>query len=210
MPQRKFSLLLALATTLAACSALAKDKASPAAGPAAVKQAMLASFEAKGQAGLDRLDQDETQALCSRDPDHPLSSDEVQKIVSANTAAIRYPADGRYLGDWREGEKIAQTGTGKQFSDDPAKPAGGNCYACHQLAKSEIAYGTLGPSLYRYGKLRGQGEAVLKYTWGKIYDAEASMPCSIMPRFGHKGILTEQQIRDVMALLFDPQSPVNQ
>ncbi|MGH8855326.1 MAG: sulfur oxidation c-type cytochrome SoxX, partial [Telluria sp.] len=28
--------------------------------------------------------------------------------------------------------------------------------------------------------------------------------------FGHKGILTEAQIRDVMALLLDPASPVNQ
>jgi sulfur-oxidizing protein SoxX len=30
-----------------------------------------------------------------------------------------------------------------------------------------------------------------------------------MPRFGHKGILNEQQIRDVVALLMDPSSPVN-
>ncbi|MDI3259541.1 MAG: sulfur oxidation c-type cytochrome SoxX [Sinobacteraceae bacterium] len=210
MPQRKLPLLLTLTAALAACSGLTKDGATPPPGPQAVKQAMLASFEPKGQAGLDRLDQDETQALCSRAPDHPLTSDEIQKIISTNTAAIRYPTDGRYLGDWREGEKIAQTGTGKQFSDDPTKPSGGNCYACHQLAKSEIAYGTLGPSLYQYGKLRGHSEGMLKYTWGKIYDSEATMPCSIMPRFGHKGILTEQQIRDVMALLFDPQSPVNQ
>ena len=31
-----------------------------------------------------------------------------------------------------------------------------------------------------------------------------------MPRVGHMGILTEAQIRDVMALLLDPKSPVNQ
>jgi sulfur-oxidizing protein SoxX len=30
-----------------------------------------------------------------------------------------------------------------------------------------------------------------------------------MPRFGHMGILTEKQIKDVVALLMDPQSPVN-
>jgi sulfur-oxidizing protein SoxX len=30
-----------------------------------------------------------------------------------------------------------------------------------------------------------------------------------MPRFGHKGILTEQQVKDVVALLMDPASPVN-
>jgi sulfur-oxidizing protein SoxX len=31
-----------------------------------------------------------------------------------------------------------------------------------------------------------------------------------MPRFGHKGILTQQDIKHVMALLLDPTSPVNQ
>ncbi len=31
-----------------------------------------------------------------------------------------------------------------------------------------------------------------------------------MPRFGHRGILTEQQMKDVMAYLFDAASPVNQ
>ncbi|MEO8136346.1 MAG: sulfur oxidation c-type cytochrome SoxX, partial [Betaproteobacteria bacterium] len=30
-----------------------------------------------------------------------------------------------------------------------------------------------------------------------------------MPRFGHNGILTEKQIKDVVALLLDPESPVN-
>jgi len=31
-----------------------------------------------------------------------------------------------------------------------------------------------------------------------------------MPRFGAAGILTEKQLKDVMALLLDPASPVNQ
>jgi sulfur-oxidizing protein SoxX len=30
-----------------------------------------------------------------------------------------------------------------------------------------------------------------------------------MPRFGHMGVLTEAQVRDVVALLMDPNSPVN-
>ena len=44
---------------------------------------------------------------------------------------------------------------------------------------------------------------------GKVYNSEAYLACSNMPRFGHKGILTEQQIKDVVALLMDPESPVN-
>jgi sulfur-oxidizing protein SoxX len=31
-----------------------------------------------------------------------------------------------------------------------------------------------------------------------------------MPRAGHKGIITEAQVKDLMALLLDPKSPVNQ
>ena len=30
-----------------------------------------------------------------------------------------------------------------------------------------------------------------------------------MPRFGHQGILSEQQMKDITALLLDPESPVN-
>jgi sulfur-oxidizing protein SoxX len=30
-----------------------------------------------------------------------------------------------------------------------------------------------------------------------------------MPRFGHSAIIGEQQIKHVLALLLDPQSPVN-
>jgi sulfur-oxidizing protein SoxX len=134
----------------------------------------------------------------------------VQQIMIRNQDSIQYPADGQYLGDWKEGEKIAQNGFGKQYSDDPSKPSGGNCYACHQLSTTEVAYGTIGPSLLNYGKQRGQSEVMLKYTWGKIFDTKSMVACSNMPRFGHMGILTEQQMKDVMALLFDPQSPVNQ
>jgi len=51
---------------------------------------------------------------------------------------------------------------------------------------------------------------VQRDTFAKIYNSEAFLACSNMPRFGHKGILTEQQIKDVTALLLDSASPVNQ
>lgn len=171
---------------------------------------MRSSFAERGQAKLDRLDQDEVQALCSRRPqDPPLTKAEEEKINAAQKATLRYPADGKLLGDWRAGEKIAQTGVGMQFSDNPKTPSGGNCYACHQLTKEEISYGTIGPSLYNFAKIRGYGEDMQKYAYGKVYNPQAYTACSNMPRFGHNGILTEQQIKDVTALLMDPGSPVN-
>ena len=30
-----------------------------------------------------------------------------------------------------------------------------NCYACHQLSKQEVSYGTMGPSLHNFAKIRG-------------------------------------------------------
>ncbi|MEK9721574.1 MAG: sulfur oxidation c-type cytochrome SoxX, partial [Quisquiliibacterium sp.] len=83
------------------------------------------------------------------------------------------------------------------------------CYNCHQIDKKEMSYGTIGPSLWRYGKLRGNSEAVRKYTWAKVWNSHSYNACSQMPRFGDAGILTQSQLKDVMALLLDPASPVN-
>ena len=172
-------------------------------------QVMKASFKERGQAKLDRLDSDETMTLCNKYAGGKLPKDVAKKIQTTNLKAINLPADGMLLGDWKSGEKIAQSGVGKQFSDNPANPNGGNCYACHQLAPQELSYGNIGPSLYNYGKLRGNSREIQQYTFGKVYNAEAYSACSTMPRFGHNGILTEQQIKDVVALLLDPESPVN-
>ena len=170
---------------------------------------LRASFKEQGQAKLDRLTQDDTQKTCSQYTGKALPKDVAERIEKANLASIKWPADGKYLGDWKNGERIAQEGRGMQYSDDPKGPVGANCYACHRLSPQELSYGTIGPSLYQFGKLRGYTDEIRKYTYGKIYNAEAYNACTNMPRFGHSGILSEQQVRDVVALLMDPESPVN-
>jgi sulfur-oxidizing protein SoxX len=174
----------------------------------AVAEMVRTSFKARGQATIARLNQDEVQALCSRYKGEP-PQDARQKIEKSQQATLRYPGSGKMMGDWREGQRIAQSGVGRQFTDDPARPAGGSCYNCHQLAPQELSFGTIGPSLYQFGKLRGSSEAIQKYTYGKIYNSEAFSACSSMPRFGHNGVLTEEQITHLVALLLDPDSPVN-
>jgi L-cysteine S-thiosulfotransferase len=119
-------------------------------------QVLKASFRAAGQAGLDRLEQDDTQRTCSAYAGKPPPKDVASRIEAQNLATIKYPADGKLVGDWKNGEKIAQEGRGKQFSDDPTGPVGANCYACHQLAPQELAYGTIGPTLYRFGRTRSR------------------------------------------------------
>ncbi len=185
---------------------------------AQVLETLKASFTARGPAKLDRLDQTEIQAACSKaaamgkDID-PKVAERLQKVAMN---AVKYPADGVYLGDWREGEKIAQNGRGLQFTDAVGSANGANCYACHQMSPNEISYGNQGPSLAKFGSLRGvvnpagkESAAIVKYTWDRIWNTHSLNACSNMPRFGDAGILTEMQVKHVMALLLDPASPVN-
>lgn len=201
---------LLLLTSILVGTVVAAEPATPVDRNAEALEIMQASFQTKGQADMDRLQQDETQAACSQYAPAAPPSAITTKLMEANRARVKYPADGEYLGDWNRGQAIAEEGKGKQSSDDPAEPSGGNCYACHQLDMQQVAYGTIGPSLYQYGKLRGSSEPVLKLAWSMINDMKGYTLCSAMPRFGSHDILTEQQIKDVMALLFDPDSPVNQ
>lgn len=167
------------------------------------------SFIANNQATMDRLERDAVQTACSAPRGTPLDNEMLAALREERLNAVVLPANGQYLGDWQRGAEVAGNGRGLQLSDDPTKPNGGNCYACHQLAPGEVAYGTLGPSLTGYGA-RGQSQAMLQYTWTKLWDTHAYNLCSHMPRFGAQGILTEQQLKDVMAYLLDPASPVNQ
>ena len=195
--------------SLAAVAVLASCATSPTREE--TMQVVKSSFKERGIAKLDRLDQSELQQACSeaslRNKDLP--KDVRERLEKQQMATIKFPADGKFLGDWKAGERVAQTGVGMQWSDNEKTVNGGNCYACHQLSPQEISYGNIGPSLKHYGKLRGNSEAVVKYTWGKIWNTHAYNACSSMPRFGDAGVLTEAQIKDVMALLLDPNSPVN-
>jgi sulfur-oxidizing protein SoxX len=207
MRRHHLTWLLAASTaaTLVGCATGPSDDEINAKAAAVLRS----SFKERGQAKLDRLAQDDTQKTCSQYAGKALPKDIAERIEKANLASIKWPADGKYLGDWKNGERIAQEGRGMQYSDDPKGPVGANCYACHRLSPQELSYGTIGPSLYQFGKLRGYNDEIRKYAYGKIYNAEAYSACTNMPRFGHSGILSEQQVRDVVALLMDPESPVN-
>jgi L-cysteine S-thiosulfotransferase len=204
---------VALVSALASCTSLPSSAELDQQAAAAMK----ASFRDQGIAKVDRLNQDLGQRACSS-PQPP--SDEVAKRIEADSlATIKWPSSGRYLGDWREGEKLAQNGRGMTWTDPSAAPKdnGANCYNCHQIDKKEISFGTIGPSLWNYGKLRGVKDVtdpaaapIVQYTWGKLWNSKAYAACSNMPRFGHMGLLDEDQLRHVMALLLDPKSPVNQ
>jgi L-cysteine S-thiosulfotransferase len=176
-----------------------------------------AGFREQGIAKTDRLAQDLGQAACSG-PDAPPAALR-EKIQAEALASVKWPEGSRYLGDWREGEKLAQNGRGMTWTDSSAAPTanGAQCYNCHEIDRKEISSGTIGPSLWNYGKTRGVKDVndplslpIIQVTWTKLWNSKAYAACSNMPRFGHARLLSEQQLRDVMALILDPKSPVNQ
>jgi sulfur-oxidizing protein SoxX len=208
MKLKTLALLAGGATILASCAT------GPGGSHGDALRLMQRDFKPVGIATMDRLKQDKVQAACNKYDDNPPKAlaDELQK---EQYATVKWPADGKLLGDWKSGEKIAQRGRGMAWNDKPGKtsrgePNGGSCYNCHQIGPATTSFGTIGPSLYQFGKLRGYGPDIQRYAYAKIYNAKAYSVCSGMPRFGHSGTLTEQQMKDLTALLMDPASPVNQ
>ncbi|HRN74931.1 sulfur oxidation c-type cytochrome SoxX [Ottowia sp.] len=215
--------LLGAAALVAGCAAgggSAAPVASSAELDALTQKIVKADFHDKGIVKVaEAFRDDETLRACNAADvaGKPLDEATAKRIEALNMKTIKWPSNGKYLGDWKEGEKIAQSGRGMTWTDKAGSVNGGNCYNCHQIDKKEISFGTIGTSLYNYGKIRGvtdpnspAAQEMVKYTWGKIWNSKAYNACSNMPRAGHMGILTEDQVRHLVALLLDPKSPVNQ
>ena len=173
-----------------------------------VQKVLQRDFHPRGQATMDRVVQDGLQRVCTESNDRPPA--ELAKQMEADQMkTIAFPQGG-LIGDWKNGERIAQNGRGMQWTDAPGSANGGSCYNCHQLSPHEMSFGTIGSSLRGFGKTRGAGADMQRYVYGKIYNAKAYNLCSNMPRLGASGTLTPQQIKDLVGLLLDPASPVNE
>ena len=179
-------------------------------GANSVDAAVKASWTTADPGWLARLVQDETQAVCSRYRNAPPKA-VTDAILARERAAIVYPADGNVMGDWKNGQVLAQSGYGARFTDIPPRAEnGGNCYACHQLDATELSFGTLGPSLLNYGRDRKYTAAEAKAVYERIYNPQATIACANMPRLGASKFLTVEQIKDLVAFVMSPESPVNQ
>jgi sulfur-oxidizing protein SoxX len=194
---------------VAASAAPVWSEQKPAVDPARADAVIRQAFPTAGAEWQPRLVLDETMRQCSAHRNSP-PGDVAAAIQQREKATIAYPPDGQFLGDWKKGEALSQSGYGMRFTDYPPRTVnGGNCYACHQITKQEVSYGTLGPTLLEYGRIRNFSDADTKAAYEKIYNSHAAFPCSNMPRFGANKILTIEQIKDIVALLMSPDSPVN-
>lgn len=77
----------------------------------------------------------------------------------------------------------------------------GNCLACHEINGGDQP-GSIGPSLMNFGD-RG---LPYSYTYQRIYDTRLYNPDAHMPLYGTNGVLTDEEIRDVMAFLYSLKS----
>jgi len=140
------------------------------------------------------LKQAADQAMCSRYQNR-LPAEVLASFIEEQRKTIKYPANGKLMGDWKNGDVIYNT------------IARGNCFSCHVGSPRNIG-GNVGPSLEKYGQ-RGTSEAVQRYTYEVIYNTWAYFPCTVMYRFGHNGLLKPEEIADVVAYLLDPASDFN-
>jgi len=72
---------------------------------------MKRDFKTKGIATADRVHEDGLQAICNRTADNP-PKDIAARLEKDQLENVRYPADGKLMGDWKAGEKLAQSGRG--------------------------------------------------------------------------------------------------
>lgn len=187
-------------------------------GPEAVR-IIRSAFRDEGIAKVDRLDQDAANEACSRALGKEPAPEVVKAIEAANLKTIRPPGDGaKYLGDCGERRedrpeqarpdlhRRCQGRQWRQLLQLPPDQQAGNLLRHHRAEPVPVR-----PAAWRHrpGQPGGASDHRV-HTWGKLWNARAYNACSHMPRAGHLGILSEAQIRHVMALLLDPKSPVNQ
>ena len=101
MTNRIIGCVLLAALLAAGCATLPSSQELDQQAQSAIK----ASFREEGIAKIDRINQDLGQSACSSDKAPP--DDVAKRIEKESLAAIRWPEGGRYIGNWREGEKLA-------------------------------------------------------------------------------------------------------
>src|SRR5262245_7211485 len=88
----------------------------PAGGQVPVEAAIKASWTRAAPDWQSRLVQDETQKVCSQYRNAPPKA-VADAIIAREKATLQYPPDGNLMGDWKKGEKLAQSGYGGRFTD---------------------------------------------------------------------------------------------
>jgi len=144
--------------------------------------------------------EDPWQEYCSGEGDYSL-----KELISKAKGEIVYPKGG-LVGDWKKGEALVLSRA--EFKSLYGKRGGdrrGNCYACHCGDPRIIACGNIGPSLRNFAAKGLKPEELYEI----LYNPWIKKPCSAMPRYGHHGIYSPEEIAHIVAYLLDKESPIN-
>src|SRR5713101_6829866 len=114
MTMRTFTLALGALLIAAGPPAAAQQKRDV--DPARVGAAIKSAFPTAPADWQQRLTPDETMKQCSAYDNSPPKA-VFEAIQAREKATIHYPADGKFLGDWKKGEALAQSGFGLRFTD---------------------------------------------------------------------------------------------
>jgi L-cysteine S-thiosulfotransferase len=214
-PWKLWTIIAGTTTALAAAVAVAvigAHKAFPG-KPSPVDAAIAASWATSPAHARLWARQDPTQRDCTLYGNAPPDREAVA-IMEREWRAIVYPADGEIFGDWQKGAALARDLGIPDLIPGSQSTVSGQCAACHRLepANPTVA-GSIqlksGPDLAGYGRKRAFAPAEPKLLYEQIYSSNAVIACSNMPRFGSHKVLSPEQIRDIVAYLLSPHSPVN-
>ena len=206
----------------AECSIICAGLACVAAGAAAGRSRRPAPIDALGRQG----DQDELgrrprptgsrgstrtrrRRCCSQYRNVPPKA-VADAIVAREKAAIVYPADGKLMGDWKKGEKLAQSGYGWRFTDYPPRAAERRQLLCLPPARrqgAELRHAGAEPAGVRQDPQDSPRPTSRPSTSGST----TRMPRSrarTCPAWGQQ-VPYVDQIKDLVAYVMSPESPVN-
>ena len=102
-----FFLVALIIVLLPAASASAQ---SPVIDSARMQTAVKQSWTQAPPEWQTRLTQDETMAACSQYRNNPPRA-VAEAIVAREKASIKYPADGKLMGDWKKGQRLPSRDT---------------------------------------------------------------------------------------------------
>src|SRR5688500_8720427 len=102
---RTFSFALGIALLVAPA---ARAQQNPAVDPARVDAVVKSAFPSAPADWAQRLVPDETMKQCSAHNNLP-SGAVAEAIMKRERTTIQYPADGKFIGEWKNGERVAQS-----------------------------------------------------------------------------------------------------
>ncbi len=130
--------------------------------------------------------------------------------VSANSGRLEWVAHERDFTPWLTLSRLDRRETPRPRKVELAGPLNGdaergraiafsgrgNCLNCHELPGDDWP-GTFGSALVGYGRHQHRDADVYQ----QVFDARLFNPNSVMPPYGTFGLLSEQDIRDLVAYL---------